>query len=200
MQVVLVETRKEERRKMMSLMELADLWERDPSQLHAVVRGLFREMGALMPSVVTERTDGRLRERVVFRCAAGDGPQRLRRAADVLDEGLRPGAAGAVAEVLCELLFGALRVLAASKTTPTLPSGSPKSTDVVVTFGKHEGRTLGWLGANDPLYLDWLAGLKGAKGLIGFTASQGGEAFASAVRDASAKFHREISLATGDPG
>ena len=30
--------------------------------------------------------------------------------------------------------------------------------DVVMPFGKHDGKTLGWIAANDLMYLDWLAG------------------------------------------
>lgn len=26
----------------------------------------------------------------------------------------------------------------------------------VITFGKHKGRTLGWIAENDVMYLDWL--------------------------------------------
>jgi hypothetical protein len=37
-----------------------------------------------------------------------------------------------------------------------LRAAEREAESVIVPFGKHKGRSLGWIAANDLLYLDWL--------------------------------------------
>ena len=65
---------------------------------------------------------------------------------------------------------------------PELPKEN--KLDVTLSFGKHKGKSLQWIGENFPLYLDWLADQEWVKSPLKESVEFACEKFSQEINDA----------------